>query len=191
MTTLADIRRDYASRALDENDADPDPIRQFTTWFDEALKSQLLDVNAMTLSASGFVPRGDLVVDYRASDGDAELRAWTFAGGAAAAPDDKLAAKKGVGIDPKVVAAQRAVAGDARPTAVLALRPKLPRYRETRPRDITIVVDASQSMVGERFARASSLATSIVEQMDRRDRFTIAACEMRPFSKWRRARRRM
>jgi pyridoxamine 5'-phosphate oxidase len=52
MTTLADIRRDYASRALDENDADPDPIRQFTTWFDEALKSQLLDVNAMTLATS-------------------------------------------------------------------------------------------------------------------------------------------
>ena len=52
MTTLADIRRDYASRALDENDAHPDPIQQFTTWFDEALKSQLLDVNAMTLATS-------------------------------------------------------------------------------------------------------------------------------------------
>jgi pyridoxamine 5'-phosphate oxidase len=52
MTTLADIRRDYASRALDENDADPDPIRQFTTWFEEALKSQLLDVNAMTLATA-------------------------------------------------------------------------------------------------------------------------------------------
>ncbi len=52
MTTLADIRRDYARRALDENDAHPDPIQQFTTWFDEALKSQLLDVNAMTLATS-------------------------------------------------------------------------------------------------------------------------------------------
>jgi pyridoxamine 5'-phosphate oxidase len=52
MTTLADIRRDYASRALDENDAHPDPIQQFTTWFDEALKSQLLDVNAMTLATA-------------------------------------------------------------------------------------------------------------------------------------------
>ena len=52
MTTLADLRRDYASRALDENDAHPDPIRQFTIWFDEALKSQLLDVNAMTLATS-------------------------------------------------------------------------------------------------------------------------------------------
>jgi pyridoxamine 5'-phosphate oxidase len=52
MTTLADIRRDYASRALDEKDAHADPIRQFTIWFDEALKSQLLDVNAMTLATS-------------------------------------------------------------------------------------------------------------------------------------------
>ena len=56
MTTLADLRREYASRALDEQDAHVDPIEQFTTWFDEALQSQLVDVNAMTLataSASG------------------------------------------------------------------------------------------------------------------------------------------
>ena len=56
MTTLADLRREYASRALDEQDAHVDPIEQFTIWFDEALQSQLLDVNAMTLataSASG------------------------------------------------------------------------------------------------------------------------------------------
>ena len=83
-------------------------------------------------------------------DGDAELRAWTFAGGAAVAPDDKLAAKKGVGIDPKVVDAQKLVAADARPTAVLALQPKLPRWAETKPRDYMIVLDGSQSMVGER-----------------------------------------
>ena len=52
MTTLADLRRDYASRALDEKDAHSDPLQQFTIWFDEALKSQLLDVNAMTLATS-------------------------------------------------------------------------------------------------------------------------------------------
>lgn len=56
MSTLADLRREYASRALDEHDADPDPMRQFIAWFDEALQAQLLDTNAMTLataSASG------------------------------------------------------------------------------------------------------------------------------------------
>ncbi|MBL0215525.1 MAG: FecR domain-containing protein [Myxococcales bacterium] len=135
------------------------------------------DLTALTLTQGGFVPRGDLVVDYRAVDGDAELRAWTFAGGAAVAPDDKLAEKKNVGIDPKVVEAQRVVAADARPTAVLALRPNLPRWRETKPRDFMIVVDSSQSMVGERWNRAGELATAMIDQMDRRDRFSVAACD--------------
>ena len=134
------------------------------------------DVNALTLEQGGFVPRGDLVVDYR-PDGDAELRAWTFAGGAAAGPDDKLATKKHVGIDPKVVEAQKVVAADARPTAVLALAPTLPRWRESKPRDFMIVVDGSQSMVGERFTRASELATALVGDMDRRDRFDVMVCD--------------
>jgi len=50
--TLADMRRDYASRALNEEDAGADPIRQFHVWFDEALKSQLTDANAMTLATA-------------------------------------------------------------------------------------------------------------------------------------------
>jgi len=134
-------------------------------------------VNALTLTQAGFVPRGDLVIDYRATDGDAELRGWTFAGGAAAAPDDKLATKQHVGIDPKVVAAQRVVASDLRPTAVLALHPRLPRWRDGRPRDYVIVVDGSQSMVGERFTRATELATAVVAQLDRRDRFGVLVCD--------------
>ncbi len=52
MTTLADLRREYASHALDEKDAHADPMQQFTRWFDEALKSQLIDVNAMTLATA-------------------------------------------------------------------------------------------------------------------------------------------
>ena len=52
MTSLADLRREYASRALTEADADADPIRQFSLWFSEALKSELLDVNAMTLATA-------------------------------------------------------------------------------------------------------------------------------------------
>ena len=52
MNALTELRREYASRALDEADADADPMRQFTTWFDEALKAQLLDVNAMTLATA-------------------------------------------------------------------------------------------------------------------------------------------
>ena len=56
-------------------------------------------------------------------------------------------------------------------------RPELPRWRETKPRDYMIVVDSSQSMVGERFTRAGELALAMVDQMDRRDRFSVAACD--------------
>ena len=52
MSAIADLRREYASRALGEEQADPDPIRQFTSWFDEAVSAQLLDVNAMTLATA-------------------------------------------------------------------------------------------------------------------------------------------
>jgi len=135
------------------------------------------DVTALGMSQGGFVPKGDVVIDYRAVDGDAELRGWTYTGGAAVGPDEKLAAKKNVGIDPKVIDAQRTVAADARPTAVLAFRPTLPRWRETKPRDFIIVVDSSQSMTGERFTRAGELALAIIDQMDRRDRFSVAACD--------------
>ena len=57
MTSLADLRREYASRALTEADAHHDPIQQFSIWFGEALKSELLDVNAMTLATA--TRRGD------------------------------------------------------------------------------------------------------------------------------------
>ncbi len=52
MSALADLRREYASRALTEHDALADPIQQFALWFGEALKSELLDTNAMTLATS-------------------------------------------------------------------------------------------------------------------------------------------
>lgn len=57
MTSIADLRREYASRALGEAEADADPIRQFTVWFDEAANAQIMDVNAMTLATT--TPDGD------------------------------------------------------------------------------------------------------------------------------------
>ena len=52
MSSFADLRREYASRALTERDALDDPIQQFSLWFGEALKSELLDTNAMTLATA-------------------------------------------------------------------------------------------------------------------------------------------
>jgi len=49
---LSALRRDYASRALTEEDAFTDAIAQFSSWWTEAVDSQLLDVNAMTLATA-------------------------------------------------------------------------------------------------------------------------------------------
>jgi pyridoxamine 5'-phosphate oxidase len=49
---ISDLRREYASRALGEADTDPDPIQQFRVWFDEALRSEIIDVNAMSLATA-------------------------------------------------------------------------------------------------------------------------------------------
>ena len=57
MTSIGDLRREYASRALIEADAFDDPMRQFELWFDEARKASLLEVNAMTLATAS--PAGE------------------------------------------------------------------------------------------------------------------------------------
>jgi pyridoxamine 5'-phosphate oxidase len=49
---LKALRREYASRALDEAQVDPDPIAQFRVWFSEALSSQIVDANAMSLATA-------------------------------------------------------------------------------------------------------------------------------------------
>src|SRR5690348_6640351 len=51
--SIADLRRDYAREKLDEADVAPDPFQQFTHWFDEALKAQLIEPNAMVLATAG------------------------------------------------------------------------------------------------------------------------------------------
>lgn len=50
MTTLADLRKDYARGSLDETSVDADPIRQFEAWFKQALDAQLPEPNTMTLA---------------------------------------------------------------------------------------------------------------------------------------------
>ena len=50
MTTLADLRKNYSLGSLDVADVDPDPIRQFQTWFAQALDARLPEPNAMTVA---------------------------------------------------------------------------------------------------------------------------------------------
>ncbi len=62
--SIADLRKEYAQRGLNEADVDPNPIEQFRAWFDAALAANVLEPNAMTLataSASG-VPSARMVL---------------------------------------------------------------------------------------------------------------------------------
>lgn len=50
---IADIRKDYALRRLDESDVDADPFKQFHAWLQEAIEAQVPEPTAMTLATAG------------------------------------------------------------------------------------------------------------------------------------------
>lgn len=52
MDDIARLRTDYMKGALDEEHADPHPMRQFARWWDEATRSMLREANAMTLATA-------------------------------------------------------------------------------------------------------------------------------------------
>lgn len=47
---LAAMRQDYAARRLTEEDVLGDPIAQFQRWFEDALRAEIFEPNAMTLA---------------------------------------------------------------------------------------------------------------------------------------------
>ena len=49
-TSVADLRCDYRLQALLESDVHANPIQQFQSWFDQAIKAELPEPNAMTLA---------------------------------------------------------------------------------------------------------------------------------------------
>ncbi|WP_132539023.1 pyridoxamine 5'-phosphate oxidase [Plasticicumulans lactativorans] len=48
--SVADLRRNYCLGSLDGADVDPDPIRQFARWFEEAVRAEVTEPNAMTVA---------------------------------------------------------------------------------------------------------------------------------------------
>ena len=130
----------------------------------------------LSFSRRNFVPHGNIVVEYALPNRHAELRSWTFQGDAAAAPNVRRT-KRGTGASQRVIDAQAEVARDDRATVLFALKPKLPRWTESKLRDYVFVVDSSQSMYGERYSRARKLVRSLIGEMDRRDRFMTLACD--------------
>ena len=167
------------------------------------------EAERLGMSAKGFVPSGDLVVEYALPASASELEAWTYqpeAGSALATasatpsatapsgagkaladqgdkgtkkPDDAAQGKPSPllgepgagGTSPLVTSSSDT------PYVLMALRPKLPRSAEQLERAFVLVVDASRSMVGERYRRASELAVRLVEELDQLDRFTALACD--------------
>jgi len=61
---IADIRKDYKQRSLLEADVKPDAIEQFGIWWNEAVSSQIDEVNAMTLATASLngVPSARIVL---------------------------------------------------------------------------------------------------------------------------------
>lgn len=52
MSNIADIRKDYSKKMLQETDVHADAIEQFKIWWTEAVDSAIDEVNAMTLATA-------------------------------------------------------------------------------------------------------------------------------------------
>ncbi len=52
MNSIADIRKDYKLRSFLETDAAQDPFVQFTNWWNDAVESNIDEINAMTLATA-------------------------------------------------------------------------------------------------------------------------------------------
>jgi pyridoxamine 5'-phosphate oxidase len=54
---IADIRREYSLKSLDIEEVADSPVGQFHVWLEEALKSQVLEANAMNVSTINSLNR--------------------------------------------------------------------------------------------------------------------------------------
>jgi hypothetical protein len=154
--------------------------------------------DALSFRAQRFVPSGDLALEYAVVDRKAELSAWGYEPVAKASPASSVGGSKAPAAStvqtltpqkpppatsslrsgqPATAAPAPSDIDDARPYLALALRPKLPRRSDDAQRNFALVVDASRSMFGERYRRASALASRMVGELDRLDRFTVLACD--------------
>ena len=49
---IAGIRKNYSKKKLSEHKVDDNPIKQFSTWWKQAIASNIDEVNAMTLATA-------------------------------------------------------------------------------------------------------------------------------------------
>jgi pyridoxamine 5'-phosphate oxidase len=64
MSTIADIRKDYMLKSFLEADAKADAIEQFSDWWQDAINSEIEEVNALTLctATADGKPSGRIVL---------------------------------------------------------------------------------------------------------------------------------
>jgi pyridoxamine 5'-phosphate oxidase len=62
--SIADIRKDYQLKSLSEHEVAENPFAQFSVWWNEAVQSEIVEVNAMALSTvtSGGKPSSRIVL---------------------------------------------------------------------------------------------------------------------------------
>src|SRR5437762_1739719 len=49
---IAEIRKEYSHKTLTEAEVQPDPIKQFNVWWQDALEAKIMEANAMTLATA-------------------------------------------------------------------------------------------------------------------------------------------
>lgn len=135
------------------------------------------DVATLRGHRESFAPSGDIVVDYTERDAERELRWFAYGGQVAAAPEAPARGDQGER-SVRARELQQELARDDRGHVVFALRPELPTQGTVQPSDVVVVLDSSQSMVGERYTRAGRLARRIAGELDRRDRVMLVACDV-------------
>jgi hypothetical protein len=131
-------------------------------------------VERLDANMTAFTPSGDLAIEYGLDDRATDASVWAYS----APPPVVAASAGGVAPVPAKDVKKEADTIGTDPFVAIALRPKLPKWTDTKPRDQVIVLDAGRAMFGERFARAKRLAVQIAQEMDRRDRLTILACDV-------------
>lgn len=88
--SIADLRKDYSRESLTEADTHPNPIDQFSKWFNEAITAQIPEANAMSLSTASTQGRPSsrivLIKDF-------DQRGFTFFGNYESRKGQQLTAK--------------------------------------------------------------------------------------------------
>ena len=132
----------------------------------------------LTAAMTAFTPSGDLAIEYGLDDRATDASVWAYTAPATASSTPDVIGSSGAVRSARPVEKKEAETIGNDPFVAIALRPKLPKWSDTKPRDQVIVLDSGRAMFGERFARAKRLAVQIAQEMDRRDRLTVLACDV-------------